>query len=727
MSSVELSSEAHAEHGPSDEGQGRAHHGHGSHGDHAAQFKDRFWWSVVLSVPVVAFSHMFAQLLGYAIPAGTGWVAPVFGTIVFLYGGWPFLTGAVAEVRARQPGMMLLVGLAISVAFVASMATSLHLGGVNLDFWWELALLVDIMLLGHWLEMRALGQASSALDALAALLPDEAERIRADGIVEVVSAGDLRVGDLVLVRPGGRVPADGVIEDGEADFDESMITGESRPVRKRPGDKVVAGTVAADSAVRVRVLAVGDQTTLAGIRRLVEQAQTSRSRAQALADRAAAALFYFASISGLITFVVWMALGQTSAAVERTVTVLVIACPHALGLAIPLVIAISTGMAARNGILVKDRLALERMRTVRAVLFDKTGTLTTGKPTVNGIVSVGGDHDEARSTVLRLAAAVEVDSEHPLARAIVAAARELGTVPEATEFRSLTGRGVQAVVDGVRVAVGGPALLRALDAQLPDVLVEPVEHWSTEGATVLYVVREDNVIGALALADTVRPESKEAVDLLHRLGIHVVMITGDARSVAEAVARQVGVDEVFAEVLPEDKDAKVAELQARGLVVAMVGDGVNDAPALARADVGIAIGAGTDVAIESAGVVLASDDPRGVVSVITLSRASYRKMQQNLAWATGYNVVAVPLAAGAFAWAGVVLPPAVGAILMSASTIVVAANAQLVRRVNLRPWDEPSPTADAPPSLADRRLDEGSGGEQELFASPGADQLQARR
>jgi Cu2+-exporting ATPase len=377
--------------------------------------------------------------------------------------------------------------------------------------------------------------------------------------------------------------------------------------------------------------------------------------------------------------------------------------------------------------LVKDRLALERMRTVRAVLFDKTGTLTTGKPTVNGIVSVDGDHDEARSTVLRLAAAVEVDSEHPLARAIVAAARELGTVPEATEFRSLTGRGVQAVVDGVRVAVGGPALLRELDAQLPDVLVEPVEHWSTEGATVLYVVREDNVIGALALADTVRPESKEAVDLLHRLGIHVVMITGDARSVAEAVARHVGVDEVFAEVLPEDKDAKVAELQARGLVVAMVGDGVNDAPALARADVGIAIGAGTDVAIESAGVVLASDDPRGVVSVITLSRASYRKMQQNLAWATGYNVVAVPLAAGAFAWAGVVLPPAVGAILMSASTIVVAANAQLVRRVNLRPWDEPSPTADAPPSLADRRLDEGSGGEQELFASPGADQLQARR
>jgi Cu2+-exporting ATPase len=448
---------------------------------------------------------------------------------------------------------------------------------------------------------------------------------------------------------------------------------------------VVAGTVAIDSAVRVRVMAVGEQTTLAGIRRLVEQAQTSRSRAQALADRAAALLFYFASLSGLITFVVWMALGDPSMAVERTVTVLVIACPHALGLAIPLVIAISTAMAARNGILVKDRMALERMRTVRAVLFDKTGTLTTGKPTVTGVVSVEGDDERARRAVVRLAAAVEAESEHPLARAIVAAGRELGTVPQATDFRSLTGRGVQAVVDGERVAVGGPALLRELRVEVPDDLVEPARTWSNDGATVLYVVRGDRVVGALALADAIRPESKEAVDRLHELAIRVVMITGDARPVAEAVARQLGVDEVFAEVLPEDKDAKVAELQGRGLVVAMVGDGVNDAPALARADVGIAIGAGTDVAIESAGVVLASDDPRGVVSVIKLSQASYRKMLQNLAWAAGYNIVAVPLAAGTFAWAGIVLPPAVGAILMSASTIVVAANAQLLRRLDLRP------------------------------------------
>jgi Cu2+-exporting ATPase len=700
MSSVDAPTDPHT-------GHHGGHGGHGGHADHAAQFKDRFWWSLVLAVPVVAFSRMFADLVGYSLPAGTGWIAPLFGTIVFFYGGWPFLTGAVAELRSRQPGMMLLVGLAISVAFVASAATSLHLGSVNLDFWWELALLVVIMLLGHWLEMRALGQASSALDALAALLPDVAERVRDDGTVESVPITALGVGDLVLVRSGGRVPADGLIEDGEAHFDESMITGESRPVRRRAGDKVVAGTVAIDSAVRVRVMAVGEQTTLAGIRRLVEQAQTSRSRAQALADRAAALLFYFASLSGLITFVVWMALGDPSMAVERTVTVLVIACPHALGLAIPLVIAISTAMAARNGILVKDRMALERMRTVRAVLFDKTGTLTTGKPTVTGVVSIEGDDEGARRAVVRLAAAVEAESEHPLARAIVAAGRELGTVPRATDFRSLTGRGVQAVVEGERVAVGGPALLRELRVEVPDDLVEPARTWSNDGATVLYVVRGDRVVGALALADAIRPESKEAVDRLHELAIRVVMITGDARPVAEAVARQLGVDEVFAEVLPEDKDAKVAELQGRGLIVAMVGDGVNDAPALARADVGIAIGAGTDVAIESAGVVLASDDPRGVVSVIKLSQASYRKMLQNLAWAAGYNIVAVPLAAGTFAWAGIVLPPAVGAILMSASTIVVAANAQLLRRLDLRPspvaagTDIPSLPASQPVEVPD--------------------------
>jgi len=684
---------------PDHAGQGGhgAHGAHGAHGDHAAQFRDRFWWSLLLAAPVVAFSSMFADLLGYSLPDGTGWIAPVLGTVIYLYGGWPFLTGAVAEIRARQPGMMLLVALAITVAFVASAATSLDLGGLDLDFWWELALLVVIMLLGHWLEMRALGQASSALDALAALLPDEAERLGPDGATEPVPLTDLRTGDLVLVRSGGRVPADGAVEDGEAELDESMITGESRPVSKRPGDRVVAGTVATDSALRVRVTAVGEQTALAGIRRLVEQAQSSRSRAQALADRAAAALFYFASGAGVITFVVWLLLGEPDQAVERTVTVLVIACPHALGLAIPLVIAISTAMSARAGILVKDRLALERMRTVTAVLFDKTGTLTKGRPAVTGVVAAPGE-DEDR--LLALAGAVEADSEHPLARAVVAAATARGPVPAANGFRSLTGRGVQATVGGEDVGVGGPALLRATGAGVPAAVAERARGWSAEGSTVLYVLRSGAVAGALALADEIRPESRQAVDELHRRRVHVVMITGDAGPVAEAVGRELGVDEVFAEVLPEDKDAKVGELQARGLRVAMVGDGVNDAPALARADVGIAIGAGTDVAIESAGVVLASDDPRGVVSVISLSAASYRKMQQNLAWATGYNVLTVPLAAGVLAPVGFLLPPAVGAVMMSLSTIVVALNAQLLRRIDLRPEAEPTPVPPQPAEVA---------------------------
>ncbi|MCW2632877.1 MAG: heavy metal translocating P-type ATPase, partial [Pseudonocardia sp.] len=611
------------------------------------------------------------------------WIPPVLGTVVFFYGGWPFLTGGWGELKHRRPGMMLLISLAITVAFVASLATTLRIGGVNLDFWWELALLVVIMLLGHWLEMRALGQASSALDALAALLPDAAERLSGTGAIETVRLDQLSAGDVVLVRPGGRVPADGTIIDGDAEFDESMITGESRPVTKHLGGRVVAGTVAIDSAVRVRVEAVGEQTALAGIRRLVEQAQSSRSRAQALADRAAGWLFYFATTAGAVTFITWLALGDPKNAVERTVTVLVIACPHALGLAIPLVIAISTAMAARTGILIKDRLALERMRTIDAVLFDKTGTLTKGQPAVTEVVTGSDDIDE--TTLLALAAAVESDSEHPLAMAIVTAARERGALPAAHEFRSLTGRGVQASVDGRTVAVGGPALLRETGAAVPQPVSERAAAWSAQGATVLYVLSDGTLVGALALSDEIRPESPEAIDDLHGRGIKAIMITGDARQVADAVAAQLGVDEVFAEVLPQAKDSKVAELQRRGLQVAMVGDGVNDAPALARADVGIAIGAGTDVAIESAGVVLASDDPRGVVSVITLSKASYRKMVQNLAWATGYNVVTVPLAAGVLAPVGLLLPPAVGAILMSVSTIVVALNAQLLRRVNLRP------------------------------------------
>jgi Cu2+-exporting ATPase len=644
-------------------------------------FRRRFWLSLVLTLPLVATSDMVMEWFGYELSfPGMALVGPVLGTVVFVWGGWPFLAGGVAEVRHRQPGMMLLISMAITVAYVASMATSL--GAFDLDFWWELAALVTIMLLGHWQEMKAIGQARGALAALAELIPDEAELVEPDGDVVAVEVHALQPGDTVLVRSGGRVPADGTIVDGEAELDESMITGESRPVGRAVGDHVVAGTVSTDSSVRVEVSAVGEDTALAGIRRMVAEAQASSSRAQVLADRFAALLFYVATASAAVTFVAWFALGDPDQAVTKTVTVLVIACPHALGLAIPLVIAISTAVSAKAGILVKDRLALERMRTIDAVLFDKTGTLTKGAHVVTGVAAADGvDEDE----VLRLAGAVESDSEHPLARALTARAAEVGTIPEASEFRSQTGRGVEASVDGVRYAVGGPALHREAGATTPDELIGAIDGWTGRGAAVLYLLRDGQVLGAFALEDEVRAEAREAVDELKDLGTQVVMITGDAEQVAEAVGAELGVDRVYAEVLPEDKDRTVRELQDQGLSVAMVGDGVNDAPALARADVGLAIGAGTDVAIESAGVVLASSDPRGVTGVIRLSHASYRKMRQNLAWAAGYNVLAIPLAAGVFAWAGFDLSPGVGAVLMSLSTIVVAHNAQLLRRVRLRP------------------------------------------
>jgi Cu2+-exporting ATPase len=671
----------HADHG--------AHQGHGGHDKHAGHdpemFRRRFWLSLALTIPLVVTSEMVMDWFGYSLDfRGMGALGPVLGSIVFWWGGQPFLAGGAAEVRDRQPGMMLLISMAIAVAYTASMATSLD--WFDLDFWWELAALVTIMLLGHWQEMKAIGQAQGALAALAELLPDDAERVGHDGQVETVAIGDLAPGDVVLVRSGARVPADGAIVEGEAELDESMVTGESRPVAKGPGDRVVAGTVSTDSAIRVRVDAVGEDTALAGIQRLVAEAQTSRSRAQALADRFAALLFYIAAAAGLATFGVWWALGDLDDAVVRTVTVLVIACPHALGLAIPLVISLSTAVSAQAGILVKDRLALERMRTIDAVLFDKTGTLTRGAHVVTGVAASAASSDDE---VLRIAGGVESDSEHPLARAIVSAASERGPVATATDFRSLTGRGVEANVEGTAYAVGGPALLRERSLEVPGELAEPIAGWQDRGAAVLHLVRGDEVVGALALEDEIRPEAQEAVADLQAMGVKVVMITGDARQVADAVGAELGIDEVFAEVLPEDKDQAVVELQGRGLSVAMVGDGVNDAPALARADVGLAIGAGTDVAIESAGVVLASSDPRSVIGVIRLSRASYRKMLQNLGWAAGYNVVAIPLAAGVLAWAGVALSPAIGAILMSASTIVVALNAQTLRRVDLTP--EPAP------------------------------------
>jgi Cu2+-exporting ATPase len=655
-------------------------------------FRSRFWLTLIMTVPIVVTSDMIMDWFNYSLDfAGIDGVGPVLGSFVFWWGGWPFLAGGVAEVRSRQPGMMLLIAMAITVAYAASMATSL--GWFDLDFWWELAALVTIMLLGHWQEMKAIGQAQGALAALAELLPDDAERVEADGNLRTVTIAQLATGDVVLVRSGARVPADGEIVDGRAELDEAMITGESRPVPKGEGDHVVAGTVSTDSAIRVRVDAVGEDTALAGIQRLVAEAQTSRNRAQVLADRFAALLFYVATATGVVTFLAWLAVGDVDDAVVRTVTVLVIACPHALGLAIPLVIAISTAVSAKAGILVKDRLALERMRTVDAVLFDKTGTLTKGEHVVSGLAAAAGTSEDE---VLRIAAGVESDSEHPLARAIVARAKETGEIARADDFRSLTGRGVEATVEGVSYAVGGPALLRERGLQVPAELQAQVESWEQRGAAVLNLVRHSDrssnseVVGAFALEDEIRPEARQAVADLQAHGIRVVMITGDAQQVADAVAADLGIDEVFAEVLPEDKDKAVTELQSRGLTVAMVGDGVNDAPALARADVGLAIGAGTDVAMESAGVVLASSDPRAVEGVIALSKASYRKMVQNLSWAAGYNVIALPLAAGVLAssalpFGGITLSPAVGAILMSASTIVVALNAQLLRRVDLSP------------------------------------------
>ena len=684
---------SHGAHG--DHGSHTGHAGHAGHGDHVAQFRRLFWIMLVFALPVVAFDAMFASLVGYPLPRSgwTTWISPVLGTVMYVWGGRPFLTGAVDEIRGRRPGMMLLIGLAITVAFLASWAYSLGLVSHELDFWWELALLIVIMLVGHWIEMRSLAQTTSALDSLAGLLPDEAEKVDGDTTIRVAPSA-LQVGDVVVVRPGASVPADGRVVDGTASLDESMITGESRTVRRSVGDAVVAGTIATDSGLRVEVTATGDDTALAGIEKLVTDAQNSSSRAQRIADTAAGLLFWFALTAAVITAIVWSVVGHPDDAVVRAVTVLVIACPHALGLAIPLVVSIATERAARAGVLIKDRLALESMRRVDSVLFDKTGTLTVGAPTVTAAVTEGpedgGPPPPARVAVagcsddrlVALAAAAEADSEHPLATAIVAAARDRDlTVPAATDFSSSPAVGVRASVDGVIVEVGGPYLLEQHGAaELPI-----ADRWREEGAIILHVLADGRVIGALRLADEIRPESRDAVAALHAQGVQVVMITGDAQAVAESVAHELGIDRVFAGVRPEDKAAKVSQLQDEGRRVAMVGDGVNDAPALAQADVGIAIGAGTDVAIGSAGVILASSDPRSVLSVLELSRATYRKMRQNLWWAAGYNLLSVPLAAGVLAPVGFILPMSVGAILMSLSTIVVALNAQLLRRLDLDP------------------------------------------
>jgi Cu2+-exporting ATPase len=663
-----------------------AHDGHGGHDKHAGHdpeaFRRQFWVVLLLTIPVVIWSHEVQMWLGYTAPAfpGSDWVAPILGTIVFLYGGRVFLAGARTELGDRQPGMMTLISLAIVVAFVTSWAATL--GFFEVEVWWELATLVTVMSLGHWIEMRSIMQARGALSALAELLPDEAERVTSGG-TELVRTADLVVGDVVLVRPGARVPADGVVAEGSADVDESMITGESRPVTREPGDRVVAGTVAAGGSLRVTVAAVGDDTALSGIMRLVAQAQASNSRAQALADRAAAVLFYVALVAGVLTLIAWTLLGDPEEGLIRTATVLVIACPHALGLAIPLVVAISTTLGARNGLLVKDRLALERAKDLDVVIFDKTGTLTRGAPVLSAIATVPGVDEDG---LLALAAAVESDSEHPLARAIVAGAAARGVQPPvASAFEALSGRGARAAVDGVTIHVGGPRLLEELGLRAPDSLDAVTSGWADAGRTVMSVVRDGRVIGAVSVEDEIRAESVEAVRQLHALGVRVAMITGDAQSVADSVAERLGIDEVAAQVLPADKADAVRRFQAGGRRVAMVGDGVNDAPALAQADVGIAIGAGTDVAVESAGIVLVSSDPRDVVGAISLSRASYRKMIQNLVWATGYNALAIPVAAGVLAPIGFILPMSIGALVMSVSTIVVAANAQLLRGLRLRP------------------------------------------
>ncbi len=675
----------HHDHHHGDHEQHTAHDHHGGHDAHAGHnvemFRDKFWVTLLFTIPTLVWGHMLQSALGYTAPhfPGSHLIPAVFGTAVFIYGGWVFIKGAIGELRARAPGMMTLIALAITVAFVFSAVVTLGYPGMPL--WEELATLVTIMVLGHWIEMRSVSQAQGALKELARLLPATATRVHGEH-TEDVPISQIRAGDVLLVRPGSAVPADGVVQSGSSSVNEAMITGESNPVGKQTGDRVIAGTVNGTGSLRIEVTGTGEQTTLAGIMRLVEQAQTSRSRAQALADRAAFALTLVALGAAAITLIVWLLLkAEPAFAIERVVTTLVISCPHALGLAIPLVIAISTTIGARNGLLVRNRRGLEEARKLDTVVFDKTGTLTLGEHRVVDVVTSNRlDKNEA----LALAAAVERDSEHPIAQAIVASAKEQGvTIPRAEEFGSITGRGVQARVNGRTLAVGGPNLLQAANATLPTELSAFTEKAAQQGQAAIYLLEDSRPVAAFAIADRVRPESRAAIDRLHAQNIEVVLLTGDTHAVAQSVAADLGIDKVFAEVLPEDKSEKIKELQAQGKRVAMVGDGVNDAPALVQADVGIAIGAGTDVAVEAGDVVLVRSDPRDMPRIIELSKATYRKMVQNLWWAAGYNIIAIPLAAGVLASRGILLSPAIGAVLMSLSTIIVAINAQLLRRANL--------------------------------------------
>lgn len=673
---------AHHHRGVHATGGASAHAGHDRHAGHSvAMFRDRFWITVLLSIPALVWTDMIQMWFGYHAPMlpGGAYIPAVFGTAVYIYGGWVFIAGAIRELRERLPGMMTLISLAISVAFLFSVAVTFGYPGEAL--WWELATLVTIMLLGHWIEMRSISQASGALRELARLLPSTAQRIVEERI-EDVAITSLRDGDLVLVRPGASVPADGVVRHGRSDVNESMITGESVPVQKVEGAKVIAGTVNGAGSLRVEVTGTGDRTALAGIMRLVEQAQTSRSRAQALADRAAFILTIVAIAAGAVTLVAWLAVGApVSFAIERVVSVLVVACPHALGLAVPLVIAISTTLGAQSGLLVRDRRGLEEARNLTTVVFDKTGTLTRGEFRVVEIIASGNLDD---NDALGLAAAVERDSEHTIAQGIVKTAVERQLpVLKAEQFEAIPGHGVRALVDGREYFMGGPAMLRRLGLTPSETVRAAAERAASRGQAAVYLLTATDAVAVFVVADAVRPESNEAIQRLHRQQIEVVMLTGDATAVAKSVAADLGIDAVFAEVLPEQKVDKITELKEQAKRVAMVGDGVNDAPALLTADVSIAIGAGTDVAVEAGDVVLVRSDPRDVPRIIALSRATYRKMIQNLWWAAGYNIVAIPLAAGVLASWGVLLPPAIAAVLMSASTVIVAINAQLLRRVRL--------------------------------------------
>ncbi|MDK2981090.1 MAG: P-type Cu2+ transporter [Chloroflexota bacterium] len=660
----------------------KGHQAHVNHSGHEQMFRKRFWISTLISIPVLVFSSAIQGFLGYSLKSfpGSQWITPLFAIAVFIYGGLPFLKMAVPEIKKRQPGMMTLISLAIIVSFIYSLAAQLFSLGTT--FFWELVTLIDIMLLGHWIEMRSIRQASGALNALAKLMPDTAERIQPNGETQTVPLSELHKDDMVLVRPGSSIPADGQVTEGSSAVNESMITGESRPVEKEEGSSVLGGTINGDGSLHVRITATGDDTTLAGIMHLVDEAQKSKSNTQILADKAAGWLFYVALSVAVITAVAWIiAIGFQVSVIERVATVLVIACPHALGLAIPLVVAITTSMGASNGILIRDRLALEKARKIDTVIFDKTGTLTKGQ---FGVVASAAADGQSQDDALALAAAIEGDSEHTLARAIREKAEDAQLeLPKVSQFEAIKGRGARAKYQGADVYVGGPRLLEMLKLDLPKPLHEFTEDANRKGQSVIHLVQNNQAVASFALADEVRSESRQAIDKLHVMGKEVVMLTGDSQQVAKAVADELAIDDFFAEVLPEDKDKMVQKLQQQGKLVAMVGDGVNDAPALTRADIGIAIGSGTDVAVESAGMILVKNNPLDVTKIFRLSQASYRKMVQNLIWATAYNVVALPLAAGVLAPIGFVLSPAVGALFMSLSTVIVAANAQLLKRTEL--------------------------------------------